>query len=529
MFCYRGGQGKGGKQQLQEVVRYPNEVQQSQHYCGPLYPSVLVPFNLVHVKWGGCTSPGKVLAITAIPEDLPLSLSFIHTLTHSSSFEDKLEYCRALTMCSDALISLLSHHDCPVLLKETLFHQLAEVMWSLLAISPEDYTMPAATVSFTEFFHKIQEEVLLLYEAECSAFVTDKGKPPGQFPPPGSMAQGDVGKFSTYFQALLELVLATQQCIQKGLHGSPSPSKKRKSRRGSKKDGESDSRKMTGWLNTVASAAGLLQALTSGQEQSSCFLDSSLPCHPCRRLLVLTNLNPKLSHEALKLKLCKVCRAHGGLYKNMVHFLKAAKTSEGPSEGSQDHSPIHAVLELCCSAKGPAVIAALSASPDLKSDGGSLGVCAVRDGLKSGEEEEATKVLAQYLFSKLVQDGGLVPEALQVLTTIFNSCVPILKTDVHDSLELFLTGCSGGHKDALVENLWSTFGSNSGLKVDGLLSWAVQRASSDAISVWNGLFAAGFDLHFQRLVCCYSSLGVFNAIFCPLGVGSLLTARLQGS
>ena len=389
--------------------------------------------------------------------------------------------------------------------------------------------MPAATVSFTEFFHKIQEEVLLLYEAECSAFVTDKGKPPGQFPPPGSMAQGDVGKFSTYFQALLELVLATQQCIQKGLHGSPSPSKKRKSRRGSKKDGESDSRKMTGWLNTVASAAGLLQALTSGQEQSSCFLDSSLPCHPCRRLLVLTNLNPKLSHEALKLKLCKVCRAHGGLYKNMVHFLKVAKTSEGPSEGSQDHSPIHAVLELCCSAKGPAVIAALSASPDLKSDGGSLGVCAVRDGLKSGEEEEATKVLAQYLFSKLVQDGGLVPEALQVLTTIFNSCVPILKTDVHDSLELFLTGCSGGHKDALVESLWSTFGSNSGLKVDGLLSWAVQRASSDAISVWNGLFAAGFDLHFQRLVCCYSSLGVFNAIFCPLGVGFLLTARLQGS
>lgn len=498
MFCYRGGQGKGGKQQLQEVVRYPNELQQSQsQHCGSPYPSVLVPFNLIHIKWGGCPPPGKVLAITAIPEDLPLSLSFIHTLTHSSlsSFEDKLEYCSALTMCSDALISLLTHQDCPVLLKETLFHQLAEVMWTLMAISPEEYTMPTATVSFSEFFHKIQEEVLLLYEAECSAFVTDKGKTPGQFPPSGSMAQGDVGKFSTYFQALLELVLATQQCIHKGLHGSPSPTKKRKSRRGPKKDGDSD---RTLWLNTVASAAGLLQTLASGGEQS-CVLESpSLPCYPCRRLLVLTNLNPKLSHEAIKLKLCKVCQAHGGIYKNIVHFHKTVKASEGPSDGSPGHSPIHAVLELCCSAKVTAVITALSAVTDLQSDECSLGVCAVGDGLKSGEDEEATKVLALYLYSKLVQDGGLVPEALQVLTTIFNSSGPVLKTQVCDILALFLTGCSGDHKESFVESLWNTFGSDSGLKADGFLSWAVQHASSDAISMWNGLFAAGFDLHFQR-------------------------------
>lgn len=504
LCCYRGGQGKAGKQQLQEVVRYPNEIQQSQsQYCGPLYPSVLVPCNLIHVKWGGCPSPGKVLAVTAIPEDLPLCLSFIHTLSHcpSSAFDDKMEYCKALAVCSDTLISLLTFSDCPLLLKETIFHQLAEVLWTLQAVSPDDCTVTTTSVSFTEFSHKIREEVLLLYEAECSAFVTDKGKAPGQFPPQGSIVDGDVGKFSTYFQALLELVLATQQCIQKGLHGSPSPTKKRKSRKGTKKDadgGDSKKGKKMEWLSSVASAAALLQALAVGQEQSI-NLESSLPSYPCHRLLVVTNLNPKLSYEAVKQKLCKVCRAHGGLYKNTVYLHRTVKTtSEGPSEGSPDHTHLHAVLELCCSAKVAAVIAALAAAGELQSEECGLGVCAVGDNLRCGEEEEPNRVLAEYLCAKLVQDGVLVTEATQALTSIFNSSGAILKADIQgSSLELFFNGC--GNKDVLTETLWSTFGSDSGaLKLDGLLKWVLQQAQRDVISVWRGLFAAGYDLLYQR-------------------------------
>ena len=507
VFCYKGGQGKVGKQQLQEVVRYPNEMQQSQNLsCGPLYPSVLVPFNVIHVKWGGCPQPGKVLTITAIPEDLPLCLSFIHVLTHSppSVFGDKVEYCGALNICSDTLISLLTHLDCPLILKETLFHQLAEVLWTLQAASPDDYTAPTGVSSFTDFSHKIREEVLQLYEAECSAFVTDKGKASGQFPPAGSIVDGDVGKFSTYFQALLELVLATQQCIQKGLHGSPSPTKKRRSRKGAKKDtdGESKKGKKTEWLSSVTLSAGLLQALAAGHEDTIPYnQESSLPSYPSRRLLVITNLNPKLSYEAIKQKLCKVCRAHGGLYKDTVVFPQTVKTtSEGP-EGTPGHTHgqnIIAVLELC-SAKVTAVIAALAGRTELQSDDCSLGVWPVGDNLRC-EGEEANKVLAEYLSAKLIQDGCLVPEAVHALTAIFDSSVAILKTDVRESLESFFSACSRGNVDTLTGSVWSTYGSDSGLTLDGLLKWAVQHAKSDAAGVWSGLFAAGFDLHYQRYV-----------------------------
>ena len=84
MLCYRGGQGKGGNEQLQEVARYPNEIVQSSthHYCGQTYPSLILPFNRIHVKLGGCsTRPGKLINVEQLQHEISATIkAFISSL-----------------------------------------------------------------------------------------------------------------------------------------------------------------------------------------------------------------------------------------------------------------------------------------------------------------------------------------------------------------------------------------------------------------------------------------------------------------
>lgn len=384
VLCYRGGQGKGGKEQLQEVVRYPNEIVQSSsnHYCGLPYPSLILPFSRIHVKLGGCsTRPGKVLNILSLPADYPLCLAFTHTLSrhvcnmHKNaelSPDSVLQCSKALSVCLEGLVRFLSRLDCPLPLKETVLHLFSEVLWTLRAVAPagfSPYSLPS------DFLQSMRQELMKLFSNESSSFPSEKSKMKSSvFPPAGSIGEGSSGKFSTYFQAVLELVLAAME-YQHVFHGEEFPlppptfavpmsaatptaaatppaaaeqskkfTRRTRTRKGAKKDAETDPQKKEEWFHVVRSAAALLRSVAlqpseqfwSQIQESS--VASSLPAKPNSRLLVVTCINSKLSIESVQKAIRKVCHLYGGLYKDQLYLpveeVKAGEGTGGELEGA---------------------------------------------------------------------------------------------------------------------------------------------------------------------------------------------------
>ena len=398
VLCYRGGQGKGGNEQLQEVARYPNEIVQSSahHYCGQTYPSLILPFNRIHVKLGGCsTRPGKLVNILALPADFPLSLAFTHTLSRhayemyknsDSSLDSILQCSKALSVCLEGLSKFVCRLDCPLPLKETMLHQLSEVTWTLCAIAPEGFSPYALP---TEFLQSMRQELLKQFETESRDFPTGKSsKSKSSFPLAGSIGEGGSGKFSTYFQALLEFVLATME-YQHVFHGEeipsapPTPSatptsvaaptfapsgsttptstsaatpscatplagseqskkaaRRGRARKGIKKEAETDPQKKEEWLYNVRSATTLLRGMVqlSGEQSWSQIHESSvassLPARPNSRLLVVTGIDSKLGIEDVQKAIRRVCHTHGGLYKDQLYLpVEEVKVREGEAGG----------------------------------------------------------------------------------------------------------------------------------------------------------------------------------------------------
>lgn len=239
VMCYQGGQGKAGRQQVQEVARYPNTMTQTmnQQYCGPVYPSLILPCNRIHLKLGGCsTRPGKVLNVLTLPTGFPLALSFAHCLSQEVAAQAILapnggqacmlqtarhQVVSALSVCLQGLSKFLNRIDCPIPLKEVVFHLLTDIIWTLCCVAdPEavDADQPLYTFP-TVFVQRTQQELLKLYSSEVIKFSKAKSsESKHSFPPAESIGAGGLGRFSTYFQALLEFVVAVLD-FQHKFHG----------------------------------------------------------------------------------------------------------------------------------------------------------------------------------------------------------------------------------------------------------------------------------------------------------------------
>ena len=404
MLCYRGGQGKGGNEQLQEVARYPNEIVQSSthHYCGQTYPSLVLPFNRIHVKLGGCsTRPGKLINVLALPADFPLSLAFTHTLSRhaydvyknaDSSLDSILQCSKALSVCLEGLSKFICRLDCPLPLKETVLHQLSEVTWTLCAVAPEGFSPYALP---TEFLQNMRQELLKQFETESHGFPSGKSsKSKSSFSLAGSIGEGGSGKFSTYFQTLLEVVLAMME-YQHVFHGEEIPSapptpatptsvatptfvvpptsgstptvistatptcatplaaseqgkkatRRGRARKGNKKEAETDPQKKEEWLYSVRSAMTLLRGMAqlSGEQCWSqiheASVASSLPARPNSRLLVVTGIDSKLGIESVQKAIRRVCHTHGGLYKDQLYLpVEEVHVGEEEADGKENGS-----------------------------------------------------------------------------------------------------------------------------------------------------------------------------------------------
>ena len=604
-LCYKGGLGKNGLQQLQEVVRYPSEV--PNQFCGPTYPSLILPFPRVHLKVGGSSvRPLKMLRVFSVPPDLPLALAFTHSLvSHSlaSSGENPsslatLHSAQALSATLEGLARLLTRLDIPLILKERTLHLFSQVLWTLSAIAP-----PALTPSALppDLLQGLRQEVLALYEHEVGRFSKAKNK--SSYPPPGSISEGGQGKFSTYLQSLLECLLAavsysakfhsvdsdaaslsspvsssssslsSSESATSGVVGRRRAGRGLRGRRAPRSGGvtrgdsaEISPKKREEWLGVVTNASALLTSLTSeisssavgslSLPQSNCeaALASSLPVHPCSRLVMITGLPCNLPVDETRERLRRVCRPFGGLHDNHFYLptreisLESEGTREKEEEDTQtqqteDASPQsqttsdpatvstqesaqelvgHAVLELNCSANNSFVCSSILSLPSLHSVGerdGGLAATAVSETLRTGENEAAETVLEEFLRHSLIRDEEvLVPLARDVLQSIFESGKKETSPEerksekqesmaLADDLFLFLTGFEGSGREA-AEVVWREIQSFVALNVERakgaqvtveeFLQWCGGQAVRNPRKVWLGLFACGYDLHFMR-------------------------------
>jgi len=164
------------------------------------------------------------LNILSLPAGFPLALGFAEQLSlltidlfenDNKDIQNLVRHTKALSICLESMCKVVTRLNCPQPLKVLILCQLAQVTQTLcytLKNSSEKkfYSFP------NEFLLSAHQEIVKVYESEVTKF-TPKSKSL-TFPPAGSVGSGGSGKFSTYFQALLEF-LVTAAKYQKQFHG----------------------------------------------------------------------------------------------------------------------------------------------------------------------------------------------------------------------------------------------------------------------------------------------------------------------
>ena len=149
---------------------------------------------------------------------------------------------------------------------------------------------------------------------------------------------------------------------------------------------------------------------------------------------------------------------------------------------------------------------ALQTTPELQTEEGSVSVATVSDELTCGEDELASRVLVEYLKKKLVAEEGLSERAKRTLTDIFRSSLKpkseeesITLPQVAGRLQLFLSGYVG-EKGSVEEQLEGMCKQQGGrLVLEKFLQWSLEQMEGGGVAAtWQGLFASGYDLHFER-------------------------------
>lgn len=546
VFTYRGGQGKAGRMLLQEVSRYPNEIQQQSvntQYCGDTYPSLILPVNRLYLKLIGSTPPpGQRIIIHGISTMLPVLLNVCDTL--SSSFA---HHSNSLGTCVMPLIKIMSSIDWPLNVRIILNHTLSNVLWTLSKGDVLDHT-PLLPV---DLLTSLGQELEALYETECESFLVvngngEKVKPKGPpFPPGGSIAVGGAGRFSNYFQSLLELVLAGWSYNKSHAHSEATPTTSNGKKKGKKFN----------WLTYVKRASELLFSLANGDSQINdefyrCFY-KSLPSHPQSCLLVITGLNPELGGAVAMETIKKICQSYGGLIDVYIPLKEKSKDGEKEKVGEESTSesandtphlsdekatsttnkesiatpttneesitmPVMVVkgggvIRLRSGAKTSNISTSLLASRVLQGEGNSLSVLSVSDSLKCGEDELATEILNSYLKELLYTEEGRLKEGPRlILTEIFKSAKSekvyhksLIREGGNETLlQCFLQSHTHkeGHtpKESLVSLLKEMSGEDTPLTEDIFIRWIEKEGIKNVTLIWCGLLRVGYDFEFKR-------------------------------
>jgi E3 ubiquitin-protein ligase HECTD4 len=275
---------------------------------------------------------------------------------------------------------------------------------------------------------------------------------------------------------------------------------------------------------------------------------------PVSRLLVVTDIHPKLDIETAQKAIQKTCGLYGGLYRDQLYLpvresevtredsvepeiaekekkedtaISKTPSSTSPEQestatasSSSEATPTrpthqligHAVVELCSSGQVSSCSSSLLGNPALQLDDSCPQVTGVSNSLKCGEDELPNQVLAEYLRKKLMQDAtSLEDSAKIVLSLIFRSSLAKDKSGVQlevakvtgelmQFLNSFAEGCGVSAEEQL-ESIKKSHGNEQGhVSLEGFLDWVMKQMTEDVgvRCVWLGLLAAGYDLHFEK-------------------------------
>ncbi|XP_053376532.1 probable E3 ubiquitin-protein ligase HECTD4 [Mercenaria mercenaria] len=256
IYCYTGQRiKKTGQVAKQEVVSYPRDTSSTSNHAEQYTPAI-IPCDCIHIKVGVSPPPGVIITIHALPPQFLLSLTYIETLITEKhgcgtkscvplkqddpnpwdipSFSQSQSKTETKLIDKDPNGSLwnldnivitppvFSHMieqiclylwrtDVPALVKEYIFHQLAQSVRIYHYSEGGNGTrlpspQPHLNVN-TGLMVLLQSELKILYETETKGWET-------RTTPSGTgigIGVTDQGKFSTYFHALLELNLAVAE------------------------------------------------------------------------------------------------------------------------------------------------------------------------------------------------------------------------------------------------------------------------------------------------------------------------------
>lgn len=222
------------------MVSYPRNTSSSSNKSDR-YTAVIVPADLVHVKIGVSPPPGIIVTIHAIPPQFPLAMIYIETLVsgkYNFEYKSELELVKmsepgdseatkdgglrspwrnfetviipppVLLHISELMGGYLSKTEIPALIKESVFHVLAQTLrvfhqseTRISDLIPAFSPTPSPSLVLQM---QLQTELWKLYEDET------KDWPSGTtVSGPGiGLGYTDHGRFSTYFHCLMEVNLA---------------------------------------------------------------------------------------------------------------------------------------------------------------------------------------------------------------------------------------------------------------------------------------------------------------------------------
>ncbi|XP_038054835.1 probable E3 ubiquitin-protein ligase HECTD4 isoform X2 [Patiria miniata] len=386
VFCYGIGHRvkKTGQTVLLEVVSYPADAAINSsaglsappsHNIDP-YPTMVLPCNRVHVRHGVSPVPGYVVSLHGLPSEFPLAMAFIETLVgcehqigsqkvegmeeividrlkdipteRQEILKDRPAHIppRVISRAAELLSHYLMTTKVPPLIKEYLFHMLAQLLRMLYKRESSGDSITAAATTFpfvviTQLLH-LNVELRKLFEHESTSGVLSSITP---------------GQQSTYFQALMELCLALAEVtsppglgaqLAPSAHATPSVQlspqaaakrKKVKIRRTgaavkrSPRPSESDSGETSAstsskpeemlWFHRALTVSLILRYLIDGNPQGSTVTrDAILDAHQSNsipsthsRLLAISGIPKTLEEQTVRKAIERACSSHGGLYK----------------------------------------------------------------------------------------------------------------------------------------------------------------------------------------------------------------------
>ncbi|XP_022104608.1 probable E3 ubiquitin-protein ligase HECTD4 isoform X2 [Acanthaster planci] len=414
VFCYGIGHRvkKTGQTALLEVVSYPADAAINSsaglsappsHNIDP-YPAVVLPCNRLHLRHGVSPVPGYVLSLHGLPSEFPLAMAFIETLVGcehqigSQKIEgtdeiviDRLKDIpterqeilkdrpvhippRVISRAAELLTHYLMTAKVPPLIKEYLFHMLAQLLRTLYKRESfgESIASAATTLPFVVITQLVQlnMELRKLFEHESTSGVLSSIAP---------------GQQSTYFQALMELCLALAEVTSPpGLGAQLAPSahatssvqlspqaaakrKKVKIRRTgttvkrSPRPSESDSGETSAstsskpeemlWFHRALTVSLILRYLIDGNLQGATVTrDAILDAHQSNsvpsthsRLLVITGIPMTLEEQTVRRAIERACSSHGGLYKQelWIPIQDQKQPEDSPDADTSIQTPVN--------------------------------------------------------------------------------------------------------------------------------------------------------------------------------------------